>query len=265
MRVVVTGASRGIGAAIAERLTSNGHEVWALARSGVKAKHGGRCDVADWEQVQAAKEGVAYAWSHVDAVICAAAIQGVIGPTMGADPAVWRKTVEVNLVGTFHVIRAFWDLLGKAPRRGKVICFSGGGAAKARPNFSAYAVSKTGVVRLVETLAEEWQGLPVDINAVGPGSITTDMTREIHAAGAAAGAFEHERAAKQLAGGGDPLDRVLDFVEWLLSEKSDGISGRLFSAQWDAWETLGAQREALAAGDVFQLRRILPEDRRVAL
>jgi len=153
-------------------------------------------------------------------------------------------------------------LLRKSKRRGKIVCFSGGGATSARPGFSAYAASKTAVVRLVENLATEWKDEPVDINAIAPGAINTDMTREIVAAGApAAGAEEFARASRQLQEGGQPIERVCALVEWLLSSASDGINGRLLSAQWDAWETLATHRESIAGSDVFQLRRVLPADR----
>ena len=86
----------------------------------------------------------------------------------------------MNLEGTFHVLRAFVALLRpEGNARAKVLCFSGGGASKARANFSAYAASKTGVVRLVETLAEEWREMAIDINSVAPGTVPTRMTEEI--------------------------------------------------------------------------------------
>ncbi len=261
MRIVIAGGSRGIGRALAEFFRGRGDSVWVLARHAEGAESS-RCDVADWAQVECAASEVAAAWGSVDAVVCAAAIQGEVGPTMSADPARWSDTVRVNLDGTFFVLRAFWELLRKAPRRGKVICFSGGGATKARANFSAYAAAKTAVVRLVENLAAEWTGLPVDINAVAPGAITTDMTRETAARGPElAGREEYEAALRQLEQGGQSLERAGALVQWLLSEASDGITGRLLSAQWDDWENLPAHRAELTATDIFQLRRILAKER----
>ena len=259
MRIIITGGSRGIGRALADHFRERGDEVWGLARSADTP-----CDVADWAQVAAARDQIAAHWDHVDAVICAAAIQGEIGRAMAADPARWSKAVRVNLDGTFFVLRAFWELLRKAPRRGKVVCFSGGGATKARANFSAYAASKTAVVRLVENLAMEWTGLPVDINAIAPGAILTDMTRETVARGAdLAGREEYDAARRHLDEGGQSLERAVGLVRWLLSEASDGITGRLLSAQWDDWENLPTHRAELAASDTFQLRRVLAKERTI--
>ena len=265
MRIVITGTSSGIGRHVAEELAAKGHEIWGLARSVQKAAFPTSvCDVADWAQVESAREAVAQAWPQVDALICAAAIQGAVGPAMSADPRLWSGTVRVNLDGTFFTIRAFWDLLRASNRRAKVICFSGGGATKARANFSAYAASKTGVVRLVENLAAEWNGLAVDINAIAPGAINTAMTRETVQLGPErAGREEFAAAQCQLESGGQPMAKAQGLVEFLLSEKSDGISGRLLSAQWDDWAGLGALAAALAASEIYQLRRILPEERGV--
>jgi NAD(P)-dependent dehydrogenase (short-subunit alcohol dehydrogenase family) len=74
--------------------------------------------------------------------------------------------VRSNLDGTFYSFRAFHGLLAKAPRRAKVVASSGGGATKPGTNFSAYCVAKTGVVRLVETLAEELRDQPIDLNSI---------------------------------------------------------------------------------------------------
>ncbi|MDD3179148.1 MAG: SDR family NAD(P)-dependent oxidoreductase [Opitutaceae bacterium] len=270
MNLVLTGSSTGIGRALAERLLARGHHVWGLARSDqgeFAARHDGKfraaqCDVAEWPQVERAAAEVAAAWPHVDGLICCAGLQGEIGRTVTTNPARWSATVRANLDGTFNAIRAFHALLSRAPRRAKIVCFSGGGATKARPNFSAYGVAKTGVVRLVETIAEEERQTVLDINAVAPGAINTRLTDEVIALGpAVAGEAEYQAAAKQKAGGGASLDKALGLVEWLLSPASDGISGRLISAPWDPWPTLGNRAADLARSDIFTLRRIVPEDR----
>ena len=285
MHLVLTGSSTGIGRALAERLLSRGHHVWGLARSDQSdfaASHPNfhhtRCDVSDYSAVAAAASAYAAAWPQLDAVICAAGLQGEIAPALTADPLKWSATIRANLDGTYFALRAFASLLvqpAPAASRKKIICFSGGGATKARVNFSAYGVAKTALVRLVETIAEENRDQPLDINALAPGAINTRLTDEILALGPrVVGAAEYAAAQKQKAAAlvptsattagaiADPaLTRALDCVEWLLSPASDGITGRLLSAPWDPWPTLGDHRAALAASDVYTLRRIVPEDR----
>ena len=270
MNLVLTGSSTGIGRALAAHLLARGHQVWGLARSDQAefaetqrgAFHASRCDVADWNQVERAAADVAAAWSHVDGLIACAGVQGEIGRALTADPGRWSATVRANLDGTYFAIRAFAPLLAKAPRRAKVVCFSGGGATKSRARFSAYAAAKTGVVRLVETIAEEERGSALDINAIAPGAINTRLTEEVLRLGpTVVGEAEYAAAQKQKAAGGAPLDQALGLVEWLLSPASDGISGRLLSAPWDPWRTLGERAGELAAGDIYTLRRIVPEER----
>jgi 3-oxoacyl-[acyl-carrier protein] reductase len=265
MNIVLTGSSSGIGRALAERLLSRGHRVFGLARSDqaeFTARHEGRflglrCDVGAWAQVEAAAVVVAAAWPHVDALICCAGVQGEIGRAAGVDPLRWSATVRANLDGTFFPVRAFFALLRGAPRRAKIVCFSGGGATKARAHFSAYGAAKTAVVRLVETIAEEEKAAALDINALAPGAINTRLTEEVLGLGAAVvGEEEYQAALKQKASGGASLDKALACVEWMISPESDGISGRLISAPWDPWETLGAQAEALTKSDAYKLRRV---------
>ncbi len=274
MNVVVTGSSTGIGRALVLRLLGEGHELWGLARSDQSefaAGHKGafsstRCDVADWQAVEKAAGKVADGWTHVDGLVCCAGSQGEVGPAVRANPGRWSATVRANLDGTFNAIRAFHSLLSRSPRRSKIVCFSGGGATKPRTNFSAYGVAKTGIVRLVETIATEESQAPIDINAVAPGAIATRLTDEVIALGPdVAGQAEFDAAVKQRASGGASLEQALDLVEWLLSPKSDGISGKLLSAQWDPWQGLGEQLTSLTRSDVYTLRRILPEDRGIKI
>jgi NAD(P)-dependent dehydrogenase (short-subunit alcohol dehydrogenase family) len=271
MKVIVTGSSFGIGKALAERLVENGCDVCGLSRSqpGVPAPRSGpgtyralACDVAKWVEVERAVATIADDWGHADALVTCAGTQGELGRALLADPVRWSETVRVNLDGTYHAVRAAYPLLRKTDRRAKIVCFSGGGATKARAQFSAYSAAKTAVVRLVETIAEEEKSSNLDINALAPGAINTRMTEEILALGpAVVGQEEYDGALKQSKGGGGSLSTALDAVEWLLSAASDGISGRLLSAPWDRWLTLGQHVQALQRGDVYTLRRILPEER----
>jgi len=270
MNLVLTGSSTGIGRALATHLLAQGHHVWGLARSDqadFAAQYPGtffasRCDVADWAQVQAAATAVATAWPHIDGLICCAGIQGEVGPAISADPTKWSATVRANLDGTYYPFRAFHALLARAPRRAKVVAFSGGGATKPRVNFSAYGVAKTGVVRLIETIAEELRDQPIDLNSIAPGAINTRLTDEVLALGPTiAGSAEYAAAVKQKASGGASLEKALGLVTWLLSPASDGISGRLLAAPWDPWATLDRHAQALAKSDVYTLRRIVPEER----
>jgi NAD(P)-dependent dehydrogenase (short-subunit alcohol dehydrogenase family) len=268
MTIVVTGSSTGIGRALAERLLAQGHRVWGLARSGQEELarrfpahfRPSICDVGEWGAI-AAVAAEPSNWAPIDALVTCAGVQGEVGRTVAADPAGWEATVRINLLGTFHALRAFHPLMAAGAHRAKVVCFSGGGATKSRPHFSAYGAAKTAVVRLVETVAAEEAPNGLDINAIAPGAINTRLTDEVIAKGPGlAGAAEYAAALQQKATGGGSLERALALVDWLISAESDGISGRLFSAPWDPWDNLGTLRARLTdpRSDLYTLRRVVP-------
>jgi 3-oxoacyl-[acyl-carrier protein] reductase len=175
---------------------------------------------------------------------------------MACDPLAWGETVSTNLLGTYYPIRALFDLLlAPKPGRGKVIVFSGGGATKARPYFSAYGVSKTAVVRLAETLANEWEKLPIDINAVAPGAIYTAMTEEAIRLGSGVVGIAEYESALRLRQQGTTAVKTVELVNFLLSPQSDHLSGKLISAPWDPWPEFAGYGEALTKDDIYTLRR----------
>src|SRR5438874_13529571 len=153
--------------------------------------------------------------TSIDALITCAAIQGPIGPAIASDPTHWSETVRTILDGTFNAIKAFFPLLERSVQRAKIICFSGGGATSPRPNFSAYAAAKAGVVRLVETLAGEWRDFQIDINAVAPGALPTQMTTEVLALGPeGAGSREYAVAEKTASTGPDAFEKVCALIDF---------------------------------------------------
>ena len=266
MKILIAGATSGIGRFLADWLLEAGHNVWGFARSVEGALVHGRfrasaCDVTAWDTVDELARKIAEETHGLDAIIVCAALQGPIGPAMTLDPKEWSAAVRVNLDGTFNVLRAFRALLRpEGDARAKILCFSGGGASKPRANFSAYAASKTGVVRLVETLAEEWRQDLIDINSIAPGALSTRMTEEILRHGAeAAGKAEIAAARATLNAGRENFERLGRLVDFLLSPESDGISGKLISAPWDPWEQFensvsGCERPICSHSDASRRR-----------
>src|SRR5207302_597762 len=105
----------------------------------------------------------------IDVLINAAGVHGAIGPVYGCDPEQWKAALEVNLYGCFLLSRAVVPNM-VARKSGRIILFSGGGATSPMPRFSAYAASKAGVVRFVETIADELRP-HVQVNAIAPGIV----------------------------------------------------------------------------------------------
>ena len=189
---------------------------------------------------------------------------GVYGPKGTIDEVeweAWAEAIRVNLLGSVLMARAVLPHF-KARRYGKIVQLSGGGATAPLPRISAYAASKAGVVRFAETLAEEVRGFGIDVNSMAPGALNTRLLDEVLAAGPEkVGPEFYERALRQDAEGGTPLARGAGLAVFLGSPLSDGITGKLISAVWDPWETLGSHLADLQSSDVYTLRRIAPKDR----
>ena len=278
---LVTGGSHGLGFAIAEALVAAGASVVVSGRSeqalrearaqlAERAGTGQRVltcagDVSDAGDVDRLVAFGVDAFPQLDIVVNNAGIYGPKGPIEEIDWLEWVRAIEINLLGSVLVARAIVPHL-KRRGYGKLIQLSGGGATAPLPNLSAYAASKAAIVRFMETLAEELRADRVDVNAIAPGALNTRLLDEVIAAGPErVGAAFHARAVEQEASGGTPLERGASLAVYLASPQSDGITGRLISAVWDPWPTLGEYRDALAASDVYTLRRIVPDDRGLAL
>jgi len=262
--ILITGAGRGIGKRLAIGLAQLGARVGLLARSkaeldlaALEIEHAGgtslriRADVRDYEQTAAAIDRMRAHFGRLDAVICAAAIQGPIGPFSESDPQAWAETIDTNLIGVMHTCRA--ALPGMlAAKQGKLLLITGGGATKPRPNFTAYAAAKTALVRFAESLADEVAEHNVQVNCMAPGAAYTSMTDEILRAGEGAGWREQEDAQQVRQSGGIVPEKQIQLVAFLISERSNHISGKLIHVS-DDWKRL--EKESLSP-EAYTLRRI---------
>jgi 3-oxoacyl-[acyl-carrier protein] reductase len=268
-QALVTGASRGIGAALAETLARAGAGVALLARDGEKLavvaarirSRGGQAvplpaDVARPEEVKAAVRAAQKRLGGIDILINAAGIQPPIGTFAENDLVAWEHAIQVNLMGPVRAIHAVLPMM-RAQHRGKIINLSGGGAAGPRPHFSAYAASKAALVRLTETLAVELQPDNIQVNAVAPGAVNTRMLDEVLAAGEKAGA-EYGQALERARTGGTPVELVCELVRFLASPASGAITGKLISAPHDPWRQWAGKGEALNATPLYTMRRLDP-------
>jgi NAD(P)-dependent dehydrogenase (short-subunit alcohol dehydrogenase family) len=271
---IITGGSQGLGKAIAGELLREGAKVVICARDAVLlaetraelAAGGGQvfahaCDVSDEEQVAEFTASALRDLGSADILVCNAGVYGPMGPTEEVDMREWKRAFEINLYGVVLPCRALIPHLKRAGK-GKIVIISGGGATNPLPNISAYAASKAAVVRLMETLAEELKPWRIDVNAIAPGALKTRLMNEVLAAGAEkVGAAFFEKNLKWADGGATPLSLGAELCAYLASAESDGITGKLISAQWDPWMRLREHREELAGSDIYCLRRIVPEDR----
>jgi NAD(P)-dependent dehydrogenase (short-subunit alcohol dehydrogenase family) len=267
---LVTGGGRGIGAAVARALATAGARLFLVARSAAELEHVAKeidatgeavgfavADVSVGSSVERAVEQCKLRFGAPDVLVNAAAVHGPIGPLWEVDVVEWWRAHRINLLGTMLCCRAVIPGM-LASGRGRIINFSGGGATAPRPRFSAYASSKTAVVRLTETLAEELRGSGVTVNAIAPGTVDTRLQDDVIAAGPAAGAdYAVVERLRATGTGGVPAELAASLAVFLASEAAAPVSGRLISAAHDAWQSWDEMQIMILADSAWlTLRRL---------
>ena len=274
--IIITGASSGIGAALTQTLAKQGYRLYVCARRGKKLNlvtlnntiaAGYKCDVSKEKQVKSFIAHIQEYTNNIYALINCAATFGAIGKMIKTESKDWRRTMEVNLFGTYYMIKNAAPLMS-GRLRSRIINFSGGGAFEAFPNYSAYAVSKAAVVRLTETLAAELAPAEIAVNAVAPGFVATEIHEQTLQAGIDNAGSDHFAATlKKLSSNSVPIDIPINCVNFLLSEKADGLTGKTISAGFDPWSNQKFQENIaeINKSDLYTMKRInlinLPDEK----
>jgi 3-oxoacyl-[acyl-carrier protein] reductase len=187
---IVTGASQGLGRAIAIELGAAGAQVACIARNAEKLADtvktitdaGGKaeamqCDVSDGESIQAVVDKVADDWGKLDILINNAGItRDTLLPAMSDEQ--WDDVINVNLRGTFLFTRAASQRMMRA-RYGRIINISSVSGLIGNPGQTNYSASKAGVIGMTRSLAKEIAKRKVTVNAVAPGFIESEMTEKL--------------------------------------------------------------------------------------
>jgi acetoacetyl-CoA reductase len=207
LKAVVTGAARGIGAAIAATLAERGMEVVKI-------------DLLEGGDYQLDVVGDPLPdLSDVDVCVPNAAITNTIAPAHRMTTEQWQRDIDVNLSGAFRVVQAC--LPGMRERRfGRVIAISSGAARTGLPGQVAYAASKAGLLGMVKTIAAENAGRGITANAILPGMVETEAVRAMPAE-----VLERVRSALPAARMATP-EEVAALVAFLASRKAAYITGQ---------------------------------------
>jgi NAD(P)-dependent dehydrogenase (short-subunit alcohol dehydrogenase family) len=245
---LVTGASRGLGAAVAESLAAAGTHVMLVARNGALlagvaariAAAGGQATIhaadltraADVEKLSAT---VARTWGRLDVLIANAGILGPLHELAHVSEDAWLETLETNLTANWRLLRAFDQLLRRS-EAGRVVMLTSSAATNPKPGRGPYAISKAALEMLAKTYALETAGTPMRVNLVDPGRFDSDMR---------AAAMPNEDRSKlpqpqEIA----PMIVALSAPSWLDTGQS------LRFAEWQGDKESGNPRLATAAEEI---------------
>ncbi len=228
---LVTGATRGIGRAIALGLANQGAHVIAVGRTQgaleelddqILATTRERAslvplDLTDGDGVDRLGGAIFERWGRLDILIAAAGLLGVTTPVPHLDPQVWDKVIAVNLTANYRLIRSMDSLLRKA-EAGRAVFLTSGAARRPRAFWGAYAASKAGLEALAASYADEVEHTSLRVAVVNPGPMRTRMR---------AAAFPGEDPTtlpepqaivpmilEMVGPGSDPRPQPLNFADW---------------------------------------------------
>ena len=240
--VAVTGASRGIGRAIALRLAAEGARLSLLARTrpGLEETAAGcadafvaPCDVRSRDEVDDTVAACVAANGPLSALV---AVSGIGGPNEPGEDDRWSDLVATNLSGTYWCVRAAQRHLAPGPETRHLVVLSSILARIAVPAYTGYSASKAGLLGLVRSLAAELAPHNVQVNAVCPGWVETDMTWEGLDQMTGTREQAYARALREVPLGrmSQPED-VAGTVAWLLSPDARGVTGQAIDQNGGAW------------------------------
>lgn len=192
---IITGASRGIGAAAARDMAANGMNVVLAARSlgdceaiaaQIKADGGNAialaCDVTDYAQVQQVVDTTLEHFGQLDVLVNNAGTIDPIALLADSDPESWSRVVDINLKGVYFGIRAALPVMQKQ-QRGVIINISSGAASNALDGWSHYCATKAGVLSLTKCVHKEYADSGIRCIGMSPGTVATDMQVSIKKSG----------------------------------------------------------------------------------
>ncbi len=263
MKVLIISATSDIGYALCRDWRDRGYEVYGTFRSeseqantlrvqGIELFH---CDFADIENIERVAEELKKPCRDWDVVVFAPGTQLPIGLFEDCNMQAWLESVHINFLNQFALLHKLLPMRNlTAPKGVSVLFFAGGGVNNAVPYYSAYTISKIACIKMCELLDAELEDLRISI--VGPGWVKTKIHEETLQADEKSAGHNYFRVRERIKDDNFiPMERVIDFCNWILLQEKCAVSGRNFSIENDMW---GSEKliEALMQDDnMYKLRR----------
>ena len=274
--IVITGASRGLGLEISKKFSQQGANLILCARDLDELKVSSKtlidekkdlqkiytikADVSNKNDVKNLYNETIKKLNGCDVIINNAGVYGAFGNIEEINWDEWLEGININLFGSVMVCKEFIPYF-KNQSHGKIIQISGGGATTPMPKISSYAVSKAAIVRFIESISLELEEYGIYANCVAPGLMNTEMLRNVIDAGPDKVGVPFYKKMLDFENKTTDYNKILDLIIFLSTKDSDGISGKLISAQWDNWKDWPKNLDKLKNEDVYTLRRIVGRDR----
>lgn len=228
---VVTGGAQGLGFAMAKRFVASGARVtlWDMDGPllGTAATELGEVaravtvDVTDWDAVSVARETTEAENGPISIVVNSAGIAGPAAPLDVYDVAMWKKIVDINLHGTFHVCRAVVPGM-KERGYGRIVNIASIAGKEGNPNASAYSASKAAVIGLTKSLGKELAGLDIAVNCITPATAETRILDQLTPE------FIDYMRSKIPRGRFLDVEEAAAMVAWLVSKENSFTTGAVF-------------------------------------
>lgn len=222
---LVTGAKKGIGLAISQKLLDDGYNVIMADCEDISFKHNNvsvfKADISKEKDLLKLKDFIVKKYGKLDCLVCNA---GIIPTPCGIDDitdANIDKTIDVNLKGTFRCLRIFGNLIKETSKNGSIVNLTSVDGIIGEPFAVIYSATKAGIISLTKSFARSF-GESVRVNAVAPGLIDTPLTESLGNDPSWTTDFSIIKRV------GNP-NEIADAVEFLLSDKATFITGQILS------------------------------------